>query len=374
MKKRKLKILQFICPAGFYGAERWVLALGNNSDTKLVQQNLVVTRDPGQSEIELLKHYRQIKDVNCHEIVASSRFDWSTVRALVEVIRKQNIDIIHTHGYKSDIIGVIAAKVAGIKSVSSPHGFGEIQGFKMKLFVKLGCFSFRFFNWVVPLSEELFNDVLNRGCPEHKLVLIKNGVDLKEVEMVRDTVLVEKLYKNEIGYIGRLSPGKQVDQIIRAFYSLYKENSELNLTIVGDGPCRQELEALTHTLGCNENVHFLGFRDDRLELLKRFDAFVLASKAEGIPRCLMESMGMGIPIVAYDIKGVDQLISHGSTGSLAPLDDERELARQIEKLLLDQSFAVGIAARAKAFVEEEFSAARMSQQYLELYYRMLNMA
>ena len=371
MKKRKLRILQFICPAGFYGAERWVLALGNNSNQDLVSHHLAVTIDPGADKIELIAQYAKLEGLKCFKIKTNGRFDWSAVSRLASLLQEEQIDIIHTHGYKSDIIGIIAAKWAGVKAISTPHGFGEISSLKMRLFVRVGCISYRFFDQVVPLSHELLKEVALRGAPRGKLMMIKNGVDLKEVDAISSST--SKAYPKEMGYIGRLSPGKQVDHIIRAFSSLYKDDQSLYLTLIGDGPCRKELEALAAELGCISNVNFLGFREDRLELLSCFDVFVLASKAEGIPRCLMEAMGMGVPIVAYDIQGVDVLIKNEENGCLAPLGDLKQLTDHVSRILYDSRYAKRLAANAKGVVQSEFSAARMSSEYLALYYQLLDM-
>ena len=81
------------------------------------------------------------------------------------------------------------------------------------------------------------------------------------------------------------------------------------------------MEKLALTLPSAESIHFLGFRNDRLELLSQFDLFVMASSDEGIPRCLMEAIAMDIPVAAYNISGIDQLVMHEKTGLLAKYGD-----------------------------------------------------
>ena len=119
MEKRPINILQFITPVGFYGAERWVLALINNSDVKLVRHDLAVTDEPDKQDLEILKQF-PAKAGQTHTISMNSRFDVSAIKKIIDIIKTREIDIIHTHGYKSDILGFIAAKRTGIKSVSTP--------------------------------------------------------------------------------------------------------------------------------------------------------------------------------------------------------------------------------------------------------------
>ena len=98
---------------------------------------------------------------------------------------------------------------------------------------------------------------------------------------------------------------------------------QVKLVLLGDGDARAQYEQHAATLKSADRIRFKGFVNDPLQHLSGFDLFVMTSTLEGIPRCLMESMAMGVPVAAYDIPGVDQLIEHKSTGLLAPLGDKR---------------------------------------------------
>ncbi|PCI06385.1 MAG: glycosyltransferase, partial [Gammaproteobacteria bacterium] len=120
---RTINTLQFITPTGFYGAERWILALNNNLNPEKVRSDLVVTTENGRQP-EILAHFKA-GECQAFDIEMNARFSLSAIRSLVKLIKQRDIDIIHTHGYKSDIMGLIAARLAGIKAISTPHGFGE---------------------------------------------------------------------------------------------------------------------------------------------------------------------------------------------------------------------------------------------------------
>lgn len=365
--QKKLKILQFTCPAGFYGAERWILALARHLDKEQMTCDLAVTKEPNQGELEIVQKYTAEMG-EAHEIAMKNPFDLGVIGRLCDLIRQQGIDIIHTHGYKSDIIGVIAARRTGIMSVSTPHGFENTKEWKLRTYIWLGCQTLRFFTKVAPLSKQLYDDVIRMGVKRENAVYIQNGVDLREVEEHRDSdVLLERGTEKRIGFIGQMISRKNVFDLLDIFNSLSAKHGKMKLLLLGDGEQRQELEDYANTLPEKDHIEFLGFRDDRLQLLKSFDIFVMTSTLEGIPRCLMETMAMGIPVAAYDIAGIDQLITHEQSGLLAPLGEKQTLAGYCEKILFEPEYAKVLADNAREYVYEAFSAQRMAKDYAQLF-------
>lgn len=370
----QLRVLQFITPAGFYGAERWVLALANNIDHGQVLCDLAVTREgPGQ-DLTLAEVYPTDAGQEVHYLDMKGRFDPRVIRQLCRTIRERKIDVIHTHGYKSDILGLIAARRCKISCVSTPHGFSGKVGLKLGLFIKTGTHLLRYFDQVVPLSEELMSDMKRFGVPDARARFIRNGVDLREI----DASLVESPRRagagaaRTVGFIGQIIPRKGVGDLIEAFDTLYADDSSLKLELVGDGRQRSELEATAQGLPSAQAIHFLGFRADRLELLSRFDLFVMTSSLEGIPRCMMEAMAVGVPVVAYDIPGVDQLIEHRRTGLMAPHGDKAALAACCRELMSDPALAEELAANARKLIEDRYSAARMANEYEGLFRELVS--
>lgn len=360
-----MKILQFICSTGFYGAERWVLALSKHLPSSVASE-LAITLEPGTDDLALVKQFKTIGQT--HEIPMHGRFDLSAIKKLADLIEERKIDVIHTHGYKSDIIGVLAAKKAGIPCVVTPHGFENAADLKLRLFIWAGCQAMKFADKVVPLSRQLMEDVKKFNIASSKLAYIQNGVDLSEVEAVRITkqVVVDKPIKT-IGFVGQMISRKNITAILDCFDSLYKKRQDIELILLGDGEDRASLEVHAKSLSSYKAISFLGFRNDRLQLLRDFDLFVMTSTLEGIPRCLMEACAMEIPVSAYDIAGIDQLITHQQSGLLATLHDYQQLESDWQRLLNDDALATSLAKNAKAFVEENFSAKRMADEYLALF-------
>lgn len=379
---RPLRVLQFITPSGFYGAERWVLAMANNTNSTEMICDLAVTKESETQDLTVATLYPRDKG-DVHYLPMNGRFDLRVVDKLVEVIQQRQIDVIHTHGYKSDILGVLAAKKAGICVVATPHGFSNNIPLKLRLFIRLGLFAIRFADKVAPLSQQLIEDIVAAGVKRDKIQFIENGVDLTELESYRKVLPAEATALNatalnatalqapHFGYIGQLIARKGIADMIRAFNEVFSRHPGAKLTLIGDGDQRSELEALAQSLPCHSAVSFLGFRQDRLQLSQQFDVFLMTSSLEGIPRCLMEAMIVGTPVVAYDIPGVDQLITDGQTGLLAPLGDWQQLAARCEKLVQEPALYQQIAVAGRALVDQRFSAKRMTDEYVTLFRQLL---
>jgi glycosyltransferase involved in cell wall biosynthesis len=364
---KKLNVLQFICPTGFYGAERWILALAVHLPKDRVRCDLAVTLETDSMDLELVKKYRETCG-EAFEIPMSNRFDLGVIRRLVDLIQEREIDIIHTHGYKSDILGVIAARKAGIKAVTTPHGFENASDLKLRFFIWLGCKAMTFADVVAPLSPQLMEDSRNAGVAESKLRYIQNGVDLSEVEQQRQLENPLKTSdEKRIGFIGQMISRKNIFHILDIFDQLCQKHENLRLILVGDGDQREELETYAEKLPSRNRIDFLGYRDDRLVLLQSFDLFVMTSTLEGIPRCLMEACAMEVPTAAYDIPGIDRLLSHQETGLLAKLDDKETLTQYWEQILFDEDLAGRLASNAREFVHQNYSGQRMANEYLELF-------
>lgn len=360
-----VKVMQFICPTGFYGAERWILALAKHLDPQHVHCDLAVSSEPTNQDLELTRQYKRL-DLKTHEIPMKGKFDLSAISNLANVLKDQEFDLIHTHGYKSDIIGLLAAKKAGIPCVITPHGFSTHMDFKLRIFSWLGGRALRRATRVVPLSKQLMKDCEELGVPAKKLFYIQNGVDLSEVE-AQEKPTRDADSPKRIGFVGQLISRKNVFDLLAVFDALHAKHPATQLVILGDGDQRGELEAHAQTLPSKDSIEFLGFRNDRLELLKSFDLFAMTSTLEGIPRCLMEATAAEIPVAAYNIAGIDQLITHEQTGLLAPLGDKQQLLQHWETILFDTERARQLADAAKQFVHENYSAQRMAHEYTSLF-------
>ncbi|MCL1479011.1 MAG: glycosyltransferase family 4 protein [Marinobacter sp.] len=346
-----------------------MLALANNIDTDTVLCDLAVSDEGAGQDLSVADYYPESAG-KVHRLKMHGRFDFRLVGKLCSVIRDRQIDVIHTHGYKSDILGLLAAKRVGIACVSTPHGFSGDVGFKLATFIRIGTHMLRYFDRVVPLSEELMDDMKRFKVPESKTLFIRNGVDLTEIDATLASLPKDRELDKAsriIGFIGQMIPRKGIPDLISVFDQLHQQAPDLRLQLLGDGNQRKDLEHQASRLSSVNAIEFLGFRSDRLELLSNFSLFVMTSSLEGIPRCMMEAMAAGVPVVAYDIPGVDQLVEHGKTGLLAPFGDNVALETCCRQVLDDPELARTLSRNAREMVNRRYSAARMANEYEALF-------
>jgi glycosyltransferase involved in cell wall biosynthesis len=232
---------------------------------------------------------------------------------------------------------------------------------------------FPFLDAVVPLSEELYQPLKRLPGMKSKLHLILNGVDIAEVtesdNVSKDVQSGKRDGAFIIGYIGQLIPRKGLDVLLQALSELNDLNWELFL--VGEGEQKEELKVIAQELGIHEKVKFVGYREERLEYLRGFDVFVLPSKLEGIPRCLMEAMAAKVPIIATDIPGCNDLLLHNLTGLLFPPGKPVELIKCLRRFVEDPRLGKRLINEAYREVSERYSSDRMAEEYMDFYSEIL---
>jgi glycosyltransferase involved in cell wall biosynthesis len=369
--KKKIIVLQLGNPTGLYGAERWILALSRHLDPEKVETRVAVLRDDPALNSPLY-HAAVRNGFSAHMFEAYGRFNAEAVRQVRSYLREHKVDILHTHGYKTDFIGLLSVFRTGTKILSTPHGWSRRVNPKLLLYEMVDRALFPFFDAVAPLSEKLHAGLSNLPGIKPKLHLIRNGIDFTEIDSVQGAAPeIYDLKKRGfvvIGYIGQLIHRKGLDVLLQAFNRLQVPLKKLYL--VGDGPQLNQLVEYTTELGLGEQVTFTGYREDRLSLLKGFDVFVLASRLEGIPRCLMEAMAARVLVVASDIPGCRDIVNGFRTGYLFKVDDPESLCQVLTRALSDRKTSASLIENARRFIESDFSAARMAHEYVRLYARL----
>jgi len=200
------------------------------------------------------------------------------------------------------------------------------------------------------------------------LVLIENAMDVSELDAICDACnFDQKVDATRIGYVGRLVVGKRVNHIIEVFNRLWLSNKQLRLVLIGDGPDRDLLEQQANALPSADSIEFTGYIENRFLHMGGLSLFIMASVSEGIPRSVMEAMAMRIPVAAYSIPGVQELITHEETGMLAPSGDIAELESVCSQILNNPELGAQLGSAARLKIETRFSAIRLARDYSELY-------
>jgi glycosyltransferase involved in cell wall biosynthesis len=367
-----IRLLQLGSPAALYGAERWIMALVQHLDRAAFDISIGVIRDDPALDPPLI-HAAREEAFGAYSIDAFGRINLAAIAKLRALITEQRIDILHTHGYKTDITGLLATRGTACKLVTTPHGWSVDAGFKLAAYEALDRFVFRWFDAVVPLSQTLHDELNGRFGIGDRLQLISNGVDLSEIDAEKRIAAplaeIRQSGGYVVGYIGQLIARKGIDCLLRAFAAWKQPGKQL--VLIGEGPQRGELEQLARDLGIDDSVQFAGFQSERIAWLRGFDVFVLPSHLEGIPRCLMEAMAASVPVIASDIPGCRDIISEGQTGRLFPVGDSAALTRALE-LSTTQAASRQMAAAGLDYVRAHHSAQAMAAQYAALFQQLMN--
>ena len=198
------------------------------------------------------------------------------------------------------------------------------------------------------VSKSTADDLVRRGIPRGSIRIIYNGVDSQTLT----PNAAERAQKPVFVYLGRLKKYKRVDTVIRAFASLNLD--EAILEIAGAGDYRAHLEGLAQSLHLGERVKFLGFvpEDQKIHLLRRAWASVLASPKEGWGISNLEAAACGTPVIAANSPGIRESVVDGETGFLVPQDDPEAMAAAMRGLVQSPDLVSVLGAAARKFAEK----------------------
>ena len=299
------------------------------------------------------------------------------VSSLTRFLIEQRIDVVHTHRYKDTILGTIAARLAGVRHVvRTMHGLREpMAGWSR---IKFGAYETldnvmlrAFADRVIAVSNRMAGTLITNGFKSSRVTTIHNGIDLARAIPGRAEDIRRELGVDAasivIGTVGRLSPVKAQDVLMRAAGRILDSVPRARFVIAGDGPLGGELEALATRLGIDRACTFLGARSDISDVIAALDVFVLPSLSEGLPMAVLEAMAAGKPVVASRVGGLPEVIQHGVSGMLIPPGGAEALAAACVELAGDRERAGRIGAEARRIVTEEFSHERSGAAVVDLY-------
>jgi len=170
-----------------------------------------------------------------------------------------------------------------------------------------------------------------------------------------------------IGTVARLAHQKSIHDLIEAMPSVLRVRPAARLLIFGDGPLRAELEALCKRLGMTEAVTFAGYSHDLAAAYAAIDVFVLPSRIEGLPICLLEVMAMGIPVVGARVPGISELVEDERTGLAVPYGEPKALAAAIVRLISDEQLCDRLMRAARERIRLGYVRSVVAERIEALY-------
>jgi glycosyltransferase involved in cell wall biosynthesis len=364
------RVLHLVSSGGLYGAEQVILNLARSESTISYVGALNNVHRPNLEVIDEAKN-RALRTV---VFDSQGRADLHTVLEVRRFLKKYGIDILHTHGYKSDIVGFCATRFTTTRWVATNHVWHPMGG-KLKLYESVDAFVLRFAARVVAVSREIRRDLIHRNVPAGKIRVVDNGIEVDRFRAKPAPALRAEFKIREgdvvITMVGRLSPEKGHAALLSAASHL-QCHERVKFLIVGDGPLGESLRAETARLKLDGRVVFTGFRNDTPDIYAISDVLVNASSIEGLPMTILEAMAAGVAVVAARTGGIPDLIKDNETGLLFDAHDVEALTSHLESLVGDERNRRRLGANGAEFVRMNNSCERMCDAYRQVYQELID--
>lgn len=306
------------------------------------------------------------------------------INDLCRHFKEYQTDIVHTHGFKENVLGTIAQKISRVpRSVRTTHGNPEAatswRNPKRRFTSLLDQLTARYGqDAVVAVSGQLEQD-LSRLYPG-KTVKIRNFIDIRETteyDETRDRISSKQKATDgiiKIGLVGRLVPVKRADLFIDTIQILKEQlAAPVKGVIIGSGPLMESLKHYAQQQGILDSLEFKGFVVHPAPELEELDLLIMPSDHEGIPMVLLESLQAGLPIVAHNVGGIPEILDEGRCGLLVDDHSAVGYAAKATHLLSKPKIMEQFKTAGRAHLRQEFNkntnALKYEALYQSLYYQ-----
>jgi glycosyltransferase involved in cell wall biosynthesis len=286
---------------------------------------------------------------------------------LSRIIKKENIEILHSQSRTTQVLGCLLQHKIKIVHVSTCHGF-----FKPTFLRK----NFPFWGQkIIAISDSVKEHLINDfGVDEERIRMVHSGVDVDRFSALLTEDRGRVTGNPTIGIIARLSEEKGHQYLIQAMKKVVLEFPKARLLIAGEGKMKDKLAELVSSLGLEQSISFLPTLKDTREVFSLIDIFVLPSTKEGLGLALMEAMAQEKAVIGSSVGGIKTLIQHGINGLLVEPADSTGLAEAILRLLKNSQERKLLGTNARLFISKNFSQGKMAEETERVYEECLRSA
>ncbi len=372
MSYRKIKILETIRQGQIGGGESHVLDLVKGMN-KAEFEPIVLSFTDGPM-VERLKSM----GIKTYVVETLKPFNLTTYNAVKDILKKEDIDILHAHGTRALSNTVFPAKSLGLPIAYTVHGwsFHQDQPYHIRRMRELSeKFLTDQVNVTISVSQSNQRDGIERFHMKRSRV-INYGIDLQRFNPDRPmndlrTELGIEPGKTVVGYLVRMTVQKDPFTLVRAVAEVAKTTRDIQFLFIGDGDLKQASMDLAKELNVTDMIKFHAFRTDIPEVLNTFDIYTLPSLWEGLPIGMLEAMAMRKAIVATPVDGSKEAILEGQNGLLVPCKSHEALAAAILRLHESKEMQRVLGENARQTVESTFDVRMMVQNNENLYRELL---
>lgn len=368
---RKLRIAHVLSSFGTGGQEFVALELAMGQVERGHEVYAVSLAPPPDGPMAALFAKARVPTITLGK--RQSGFDWSLPPRLAWWIKTQRLSVVHTHNPTPLLYSALASRVAGAALIHSKHGINPGSKLNRRARRLLARLTHSF----VAVSDVTAEQAMTqRDCPPDRLRTINNGIDVRRF---RPDPEARREIRDEfgiaqdawvVGTVGRLDRNKNQALLIAAAGPHLAEN--WHLIHIGDGPTMADIRALVDQHPKRDHIHLAGRRGDVERCLNAFDVFALSSDSEGLPLVIPEAMATKIPVVSTAVGGIPKVVVDGETGYLVPPGDEAALSDRLAALSANREKAKEFGERGYERALSEYSARRMGDDYMALYYEALS--
>lgn len=302
------------------------------------------------------------------------------VRSLVRFLKQNEITLIHTHDFYTNVFGMTAGTIARVPArIASKR---ETDGFRTSAQKRLERGAYRFAHKVIANSNAVRDQLIREGAPAEKIVTLYNGLDMMRLtpasglsreDMLTMFGLPHDPQRRFMTIVANLNhPVKDHEMFLRAAARVHAAVPNSAFVIAGEGKLMSSLQEFAAKLGLTHNVFFVGRCERIAELLSVSSVCVLSSKAEGFSNSILEYMAAARPVVVTDVGGAREAVKEDETGYIVPSGEHEKMAERIVQLLNDPQRARAMGARGKTILEEKFGCAQQLRNTLGLYGELLS--
>jgi glycosyltransferase involved in cell wall biosynthesis len=309
------------------GPDKTILLSAERHDRTHVSVVVVYIRDVRDREFRIAEKARA-RGLNFYEVEERGKFDLRVLRTIRDIVVRHDINVIHSHDYKSDLFAYLVRRwlwPRRIALLSTAHAW-VMLGLRGELYRQLDLFLMKRFDALIAVSHATKAEMVSAGVPASRVNVIHNAIDTEAWARSqagadwREELGIAGAFP-VIGYVGRIDPEKDLDTWLRAAATATGQYPKARFVLVGegrDGATQLHLRRLAETLGVADRVIFPGYRSHLLPAYAAFDIFLFTSRREGLPNSILEAMAMGLPVVTTDVAGAKELVDHGQTGFVLP--------------------------------------------------------
>ena len=299
------------------------------------------------------------KSVKIYRIADSSIFK-NIVRfsALIKVIRKEKITSVVSFALNGSYLVIfsrfffpfrklpIIYRLVSVDSALTISNIRVISKMKKFLFINVVC---RFVDTIICQSDFMKNSLVSKSTTllKNKVLVIKNLVDFSSIdESIDDCLNINYQY---FVYVGRLSPEKNVVEIVKAF-NLIKDKTNCKLLIIGDGKELELINDAITTFNLADRIHLIGFKTNPYKYMKRAVGLILYSSYEGFPNVVLEAMYCKTPVIISNFEGAEELVNHKENGFIVEQNDVNDLSNSMLELIKNRDLRERMAEKSHEIV------------------------